>query len=126
MDWRQTIEDLKGVDLNNLAASPYSVKVVGVGVSCVLLLLAGYWFFIRGSGCSGGAGGSFMSAAMLYQCVGISASDSVIFVSGMRDRSFARWSRAFCRARESAAGKTPSLVLPVFDSPGPNPPADSW
>jgi type IV pilus assembly protein PilO len=48
VDWRQTIEDLKGVDLNNLAASPYSVKVVGVGVSCVLLLLAGYWFFISG------------------------------------------------------------------------------
>ncbi|WP_298135886.1 type 4a pilus biogenesis protein PilO [Acidiferrobacter sp.] len=48
MDWRQTIEDLKSVDINNLAASPYSVKVVGVGVSCVLLLVAGYWLFLRG------------------------------------------------------------------------------
>ncbi len=48
MDWQQTIEDLKNVDLNNLSASPYSVKVVGVGVSCVLLLALGYWFFISG------------------------------------------------------------------------------
>ncbi len=48
MDWRQTIEDLKSVDLNNLSASPYSVKVVGVGLSCVLLLGLGYWLFISG------------------------------------------------------------------------------
>lgn len=52
MDWQQTIvdlkEDLKTVDLNNLAASPYSVKVLGVGLSCVLLLALGYWFFISG------------------------------------------------------------------------------
>ncbi len=48
MDFRQTIEDLKAIDLNNLAASPYSVKVVGVGASCVLLLVLGYFFFIRG------------------------------------------------------------------------------
>ena len=48
MDWQQTIDDLKNVDFNNLAASPYSVKVVGAGLSCVLLLALGYWFFIRG------------------------------------------------------------------------------
>lgn len=48
MDWRQTLEDLKAVDVNNLAASPYSVKLVGVALSCLLLLGAGYWFFIRG------------------------------------------------------------------------------
>ncbi|HUW98006.1 MAG TPA: type 4a pilus biogenesis protein PilO [Acidiferrobacter sp.] len=48
MDWRQTIEDLKNVDLNDLSASPYSVKLVGVGFSCVLLFAAGYWFFISG------------------------------------------------------------------------------
>lgn len=48
VDWRQTLEDLKAVDVNNLAASPYSVKLVGVGLSCLVLLAAGYWFLIRG------------------------------------------------------------------------------
>jgi type IV pilus assembly protein PilO len=52
VDWQQTIEDLKedlkSVELHNLAASPYSVKVVGVGLSCVLLLALGYWFFLDG------------------------------------------------------------------------------
>jgi len=48
VDWQQTIEDLKSVDFNNLSASPYSVKLVGVGLSCFLLLVLGYWFFIRG------------------------------------------------------------------------------
>ncbi|MHB8254642.1 MAG: type IV pilus inner membrane component PilO [Acidiferrobacter sp.] len=48
MDWQQTVEDLKNVDFNNLSASPYSVKLVGVGLGCFLLLVLGYWFFIRG------------------------------------------------------------------------------
>lgn len=48
MDWRQTLEDIKNVDFNNLSASPYSVKLVGVGLSCVLLLGLGFWFLIRG------------------------------------------------------------------------------
>ncbi len=48
MEWQQTLEELKTVDLNNLAAAPYSAKVVGAGLSCVLLLVLGYWFFIRG------------------------------------------------------------------------------
>lgn len=48
MDWQQTIDDLKNVDFNNLSASPYSVKLVGVGLSCILLMGLGYWFFIKG------------------------------------------------------------------------------
>ncbi len=48
MDWLQTIEDLKTVELNNLTAAPYSAKMVGVGLSCVLLLGLGYWLFISG------------------------------------------------------------------------------
>ncbi|MHB1565815.1 MAG: type IV pilus inner membrane component PilO [Acidiferrobacter sp.] len=47
-DWRQTLDDLKNVDINNLGASPYPVKLIGVAVAGVLLLLAGYWFVIRG------------------------------------------------------------------------------
>lgn len=47
-DWRQTLDDLKNVDINNLGASPYPVKVIGVAAAGVLLLFAGYWFVIRG------------------------------------------------------------------------------
>ncbi|MDA8390763.1 MAG: type 4a pilus biogenesis protein PilO [Gammaproteobacteria bacterium] len=48
MDWQQTLEDLKNVDLNDLASAPYSVKVVGVGLVTVLLLGLGYFFLMRG------------------------------------------------------------------------------
>lgn len=48
MDWQQTFEDIKNVDFNNLGASPYPVKLVGVAISCVLIMALGYWFFIRG------------------------------------------------------------------------------
>lgn len=48
MDWRQTLDDLKNVDINNLGASPYPVKLIGVGVACLIVLVAGYWFLIQG------------------------------------------------------------------------------
>ncbi|MDA8361047.1 MAG: type 4a pilus biogenesis protein PilO [Gammaproteobacteria bacterium] len=48
VDWQQTLEDLKNVDLNDLASAPYSVKAVGVGLITILLAGLGYFFLMRG------------------------------------------------------------------------------
>lgn len=41
-----TLDELRNLDLKNIAALPLAVKVVGIGVICLLILGAGYWFVI--------------------------------------------------------------------------------
>jgi type IV pilus assembly protein PilO len=41
-----TLDELRNLDLKNIAALPLAVKVVGIGVICLLILAAGYWFVI--------------------------------------------------------------------------------
>jgi type IV pilus assembly protein PilO len=41
-----TLDELRNLDLKNIAALPLPVKVVGIGIICLLILGAGYWFVI--------------------------------------------------------------------------------
>jgi len=41
-----TLDDLKNIDLNNIAGWPLPVKLVGIALVGVALLFAGYWFLI--------------------------------------------------------------------------------
>ena len=41
-----TLDDLKNIDLNNIAGWPLPVKLVGVALVGAALLFAGYWFLI--------------------------------------------------------------------------------
>lgn len=41
-----TLDDLKNIDLNNLAGWPLPIKIAGIALVGVLLLFAGYWFLI--------------------------------------------------------------------------------
>jgi len=43
-----TLDDLKNLDINNIATWPVPIKIVGIGLICVLILFAGYWFHIKG------------------------------------------------------------------------------
>lgn len=43
-----TLDDLKNININDLASWPVAVKIVGIGVVCLLILGAGYWFLIQG------------------------------------------------------------------------------
>ena len=43
-----TLDDLKNIDVNNIASWPIPIKVAGVVVVCVVILFAGYWFLIKG------------------------------------------------------------------------------
>jgi type IV pilus assembly protein PilO len=43
-----TLDDLKNLDINNIASWPVPIKIVGIGIVCALLLFAGYWFHIKG------------------------------------------------------------------------------
>lgn len=41
-----TLDELRNLDLKDLAALPLAVKVVGIGIICLLILAAGYYFVI--------------------------------------------------------------------------------
>lgn len=41
-----TLDELKNLDLKDLASLPLPVKIVGVVVMCLAILAAGYWFVI--------------------------------------------------------------------------------
>lgn len=41
-----TLDELRNIDVKDLAALPLSVKILGVAVICFLILGAGYWFVI--------------------------------------------------------------------------------
>ena len=43
-----TLDDLKNINVNDIASWPVPVKVVGVLVICAAILFAGYWFLIQG------------------------------------------------------------------------------
>lgn len=41
-----TLDDLKNIDLNNIAGWPTPIKIGGIALICMALLFAGYWFLI--------------------------------------------------------------------------------
>jgi type IV pilus assembly protein PilO len=43
-----TLDDLKNINVNDMASWPLPVKIVGVGFVCVLILVVGYFAFIQG------------------------------------------------------------------------------
>jgi type IV pilus assembly protein PilO len=43
-----TLDDLKNINLNDLASWPVPMKIGGILAVCVLMLIAGYWFLIQG------------------------------------------------------------------------------
>lgn len=43
-----TLDDLKNIDLNDIASWPVLLKVISISIVCVLILIAGYWFIIQG------------------------------------------------------------------------------
>ena len=43
-----TLEDLKNIDVNNIASWPLPVKIVGVGFVCIAIVVVGYFAFIQG------------------------------------------------------------------------------
>jgi len=42
-----TLDDLRSIDLNDIASWPRSVKIAAAVLVCVLILIAGYWFIIK-------------------------------------------------------------------------------
>jgi len=42
-----TLDDLKNIDINDLASWPPLVKIVAIALICVLILFGGYWFLIQ-------------------------------------------------------------------------------
>ena len=43
-----TLDDLKNIDVNDIASWPIAIKVGGIAIVCALILFAGYWFLIQG------------------------------------------------------------------------------
>lgn len=43
-----TFDDLKNLDVNDIASWPLPVKIVGIVLVCAVILVAGYFAFIRG------------------------------------------------------------------------------
>lgn len=43
-----TLDDLKNINVNDLASWPAAIKIIGVGVISLFILGAGYWFLIDG------------------------------------------------------------------------------
>jgi type IV pilus assembly protein PilO len=41
-----TLDDLKSIDINDIAGWPLPIKIGGIALICVALLFAGYWFLI--------------------------------------------------------------------------------
>lgn len=42
-----TIDDLRNIDLNDVAGWPRSVKIAAAVLICIVILAAGYWFIIK-------------------------------------------------------------------------------
>ena len=42
-----TLDDLRGIDLNDISSWPRSVKVAAAVLVCLAILAAGYWFIIK-------------------------------------------------------------------------------
>jgi type IV pilus assembly protein PilO len=42
-----TLDDLKNINLNDIPSWPLPVKIGGIGIVSLVLLAAGYWFFIQ-------------------------------------------------------------------------------
>lgn len=43
-----TLDDLKNIDINNLASWPVPIKIGGILIVCAVILFAGFWFLIQG------------------------------------------------------------------------------
>lgn len=43
-----TLDDLKNIDVNNLASWPVPIKIGGILVVSMIILFAGFWFLIQG------------------------------------------------------------------------------
>jgi len=43
-----TLDDLKNININDVASWPIAIKIVGIGLVCLLILGAGYWALIEG------------------------------------------------------------------------------
>lgn len=43
-----TLDDLKTLNINDFSSWPLPIKIAGIGVVCLVLLGAGFWFFIQG------------------------------------------------------------------------------
>lgn len=43
-----TLDDLKNIDVNNISSWPLPIKIGGVAVVGILIIVAGFWFIIRG------------------------------------------------------------------------------
>lgn len=41
-----TLDELRNLDLKDIASLPLAVKIIGIGVICLAILGAGYWFVI--------------------------------------------------------------------------------
>ena len=41
-----TLDDLKSIDINNISGWPLPIKIAGIGVACLVILFAGYYFII--------------------------------------------------------------------------------
>ena len=41
-----TLDDLKSIDINNISGWPLPVKIFGIGIACLVILFAGYYFII--------------------------------------------------------------------------------
>lgn len=43
-----TLDDLKNINVNDIASWPLPIKIVGVGFVCILIVVVGYFAFIQG------------------------------------------------------------------------------
>lgn len=43
-----TLDDLKSIDINNMASWPVPIKIGGILAICLIVLAAGFWFLIQG------------------------------------------------------------------------------
>lgn len=41
-----TLDDLKSIDINNISGWPLPIKIAGIGLVCLAILFAGYYFII--------------------------------------------------------------------------------
>lgn len=43
-----TLDDLQNIDLNNISSWPLPIKIGGIALVGILIIVAGFWFIIRG------------------------------------------------------------------------------
>ncbi len=43
-----TLDDLQNIDINNISSWPLPIKIGGIAVVGILIIVAGFWFIIRG------------------------------------------------------------------------------